>query len=119
MGLFFRKKKISKDLIDEDLKIIKQNCQIIDVLMVHGDACEPLCEKLKDLREKIEFLNPSTNPDVKNADKKISGFFNGFCFQKAGAKGYEQQHQPIYRCRDRQRNESIQGFSNKGKSQNP
>jgi hypothetical protein len=89
MGLFFRKKKISKDLIDEDLKIIKQNCQIIDVLMVHGDACEPLCEKLKDLREKIEFLNPSTNPDVKNADKKIGDKLGDIkiALSKCSAKG--------------------------------
>ena len=89
MGLFFRKKKISKDLSDEDLKIIKQNCQIIDVLMVHGDACEPLCEKLKDLREKIEFLNPSTNPDVKNADKKIGDKLGDIkiALSKCSAKG--------------------------------
>ena len=89
MGLFFRKKKISKDLSDEDLKIIKQNCQIIDVLMVHGDACEQLCEKLKDLREKIEFLNPSTNPDVKNADKKIGDKLGDIkiALSKCSAKG--------------------------------
>ncbi len=89
MGLFFRKKKISKDLIDEDLKIIKQNCQIIDVLMVHADACEPLVEKLKDLREKIEFLNPSTNADVKTADKKIGDKLGDIkiTLSKCSAKG--------------------------------
>lgn len=89
MGLFFKKKKIDKDLIDEDLKIIKTNTQIIDILMVHADVCEPLVEKLKELREKIEFLNPSVKAEVKNADKKIGDKLGDIkiALSKCSAKG--------------------------------
>ena len=89
MGLFFRKKKLDKDLVEEDLKIIKQNTQIIDVLLVHADTCEPLVEKLKDLKEKIEFLKPSVKAEVKTADKKIGDKLGDvkIALSKCSAKG--------------------------------
>ena len=71
MGLFHRKKAADKSL--EDKELISENERSVDSLIVLAQQAnnEQFVVELKQLKEKIKYLIPSTDDKVRDYDKKI------------------------------------------------
>ena len=71
MGLFHRKKAADKSL--EDKELISENERSVDALIVLAQQAnnEQFVVELKQLKEKIKYLIPSTDDKVRDYDKKI------------------------------------------------
>ena len=66
---FFKKKKESVKNT-EDRELIEMNSKMVDALIVLSSN-EEFDEQLKDLKEKLKYLVPSTDEKVLKGDKKI------------------------------------------------
>ena len=71
MGLFFKKKNSVKSAEDKDL--VSENERSVDALIILAEQAkdEEFVEQLKQLKEQIKYLIPSTEDKVRDYDKKI------------------------------------------------
>ena len=71
MGLFFKKKNSEKAADDKDL--VSENERSVDALIILAQQAndEQFTEQLKQLKEQIKYLIPSTEDKVRDYDKKI------------------------------------------------
>ena len=71
MGLFFKKKNSVKSAEDKDL--VSENERSVDALIILAQQAndEQFVEQLKQLKEQIKYLIPSTEDKVRDYDKKI------------------------------------------------
>ena len=71
MGLFHRKKDSDKSL--EDKELISENERSVDALVILAQQTgnDQFVVELKQLKEKIKYLIPSTDDKVRDYDKKI------------------------------------------------
>ena len=59
------------DLIDESRSLVAMNREYIEVLLVLSEGKDAIRDTLTDIQDSIRFLSPSTDPKVKDIDKKI------------------------------------------------
>lgn len=69
---FFKKKKSNTTQILENKTKLTKNANYVELLIDIANGNETIIEQLKELHEKLQYLNPSMKKEVNALDDKIA-----------------------------------------------
>lgn len=91
----FFKKKTERECLLENKRNIEDMVANIDVLLSLGRDSDELVDILKEIQDKVKYMNPTMNKDALDIDKKINNRLGDLKIEVNKAKTSEDFSKPI------------------------